>query len=323
MVSVIIPVHNVEQYLCKCIDSVIAQTYRELEIILVDDGSSDRSGIICDEYAETDCRITVIHKSSGGVSDARNAGLDIALGEYIYFLDSDDYIRKDAIERLVSFAGRHGSDIVVFEAVSFVDGTRKAFKDLVYKHDYGCTPKAGAVKQRFDNNEFFPGAPLRFYKFGFLKREGLRFRKGIIYEDLLFSPIAELRAKKVDFLNEVLYFRRIREQSIMTSPVKPYSIRCYRICMKEHIKEKERYPSGSPEAAALECFIKYAAYLCMETYCDLNRHDCAKVQNVFPGIICDLTSLETLNSRKLQLKLRFPKLFRTYRKALSFFRYVH
>ena len=92
LVSVIIPVYNVEHYLCQCIDSVLAQTYTNLEIILVDDGSPDGCPQICDEYAAKDKRIVVIHKGNGGLSDARNAGLNICKGEYIYFIDSDDII---------------------------------------------------------------------------------------------------------------------------------------------------------------------------------------------------------------------------------------
>ena len=94
LISVIIPVYNVEEYLHECVDSVINQTYKNLQIILVDDGSTDSSGKICDEYAENDKRITVVHQKNGGLSVARNTGLSNAHGDYVYFLDSDDYIKK-------------------------------------------------------------------------------------------------------------------------------------------------------------------------------------------------------------------------------------
>ena len=100
LISIIIPVYNVEKYLCRCIDSVINQTYKNLEIILIDDGSTDNSGKICDEYVLKDNRIKVIHKQNGGVSSARNTGLDVAKGEYIGFVDSDDYIERDMYEIL-------------------------------------------------------------------------------------------------------------------------------------------------------------------------------------------------------------------------------
>ena len=95
LISVIIPVYKVEKYINRCVESVLVQNYHNIEVILVDDGSPDNCGIICDKYAETDSRIKVIHKKNGGLSDARNAGLDIATGQYICFIDSDDYIEKE------------------------------------------------------------------------------------------------------------------------------------------------------------------------------------------------------------------------------------
>jgi glycosyltransferase involved in cell wall biosynthesis len=112
LISVIIPVYKVEQYLPKCLDAVLNQTYRNLEIILVDDGSPDRCGEICDEYAKKDSRIRVIHKENGGLSDARNVGIDAAKGEYLAFADSDDWLEPDAYEQLLSAARRHHASLV-------------------------------------------------------------------------------------------------------------------------------------------------------------------------------------------------------------------
>ena len=100
-ISVLIPVYNTEKYLRECVDSTISQTYSQLEIILVDDGSADNSGKICDEYAQNDKRVKVIHKPNGGLSSARNVGIDKATGEYIAFVDSDDYLKKDYVEKLL------------------------------------------------------------------------------------------------------------------------------------------------------------------------------------------------------------------------------
>ena len=100
LISVVIPVYNVEKYLEKCLDSVVEQTYRNLEIILVDDGSTDNSGAICDRYAQKDSRVVVIHQKNGGLSKARNVGIDTATGKYISFIDSDDYVGSCYIETL-------------------------------------------------------------------------------------------------------------------------------------------------------------------------------------------------------------------------------
>lgn len=106
-ISVIVPVYNVEKYIHKCVDSILNQTYQNIEVILVDDGSPDACGSICDEYAKNDSRVIVVHKENGGLSDARNAGLDIATGEYIAFVDSDDWIEPDAYEYLIKNAIRY------------------------------------------------------------------------------------------------------------------------------------------------------------------------------------------------------------------------
>lgn len=113
LVSIVIPVYNVEKYLKKCIDSVINQSYKNIEIILVDDGSKDLSGQLCDEYASRDKRIKVIHKENGGLSDARNAGIDIANGKYITFIDSDDYVSLDYVEYLYRLLIDNNADISV------------------------------------------------------------------------------------------------------------------------------------------------------------------------------------------------------------------
>ena len=118
IVSVIIPVYNVESYIHRCVDSVLNQSFTDLEIILVDDGSPDNCPAICDEYAVKDCRVQVIHQENNGLSAARNAGLDRASGKYIYFVDSDDYIDKTLLATIVPYM-RKGYDLVAFSYVRF------------------------------------------------------------------------------------------------------------------------------------------------------------------------------------------------------------
>lgn len=113
LISVVVPVYNVEQYLERCVDSILAQTYSNLELILVDDGAKDSSGVICDAYAQKDTRVRVIHKENGGLSSARNAGIDIAQGDYISFVDSDDWIEPDALENLLNAAVQNQVELVV------------------------------------------------------------------------------------------------------------------------------------------------------------------------------------------------------------------
>lgn len=124
LVSIIVPVYNVEKYLARCIDSLINQTYKNLEIILVNDGSPDNSGTICDEYAAKDNRVQVVHKNNGGLSSARNAGLDICTGEYVCFIDSDDFISAYFVEYMLEKMVTYNCEIV---KCSFVKGTKNAF----------------------------------------------------------------------------------------------------------------------------------------------------------------------------------------------------
>ena len=122
LVSVIVPIYKVEKYLNKCVDSIINQSYKNLEIILVDDGSPDKCGEICDKYAEKDSRVKVIHKENGGLSDARNAGIDIAKGDYLLFVDSDDWITSNICEVLIKNANDNLSDIIACNQYESFDG---------------------------------------------------------------------------------------------------------------------------------------------------------------------------------------------------------
>ena len=111
-ISIIVPIYKVEKYLNRCVDSIINQSWQNLEIILVNDGSPDNSGIICDEYTKKDHRVRVIHKTNGGISDARNAGIEIATGDYIGFVDSDDFIHSEMFRDLYERMRKHNADIV-------------------------------------------------------------------------------------------------------------------------------------------------------------------------------------------------------------------
>ena len=122
MVSIIVPIYNVEQYISKCIESILAQTYRDFELILVDDGSPDNCGKICDEYAKQDSRVHVIHQENKGVSAARNAGISLAKGEYIMLVDSDDFITENMLEKMHDCIAESGSDIVICGMNTFLDG---------------------------------------------------------------------------------------------------------------------------------------------------------------------------------------------------------
>ncbi len=126
LVSVVVPVYKVEQYLERCVKSICEQTYQELEIILVNDGSPDRCGEMCEELAQKDNRIQVLHKQNGGLSDARNAGVKLATGKYLLFVDSDDYIAKDLVEKAVAEAEKMACDMVLFDYYCVENGIEES-----------------------------------------------------------------------------------------------------------------------------------------------------------------------------------------------------
>ncbi len=219
LISVIIPVYNVEKYLHECVDSVLNQTYKNLEIILVDDGSTDSSGKICDEYIDKDERVTVIHQKNGGLSAARNTGFESSSGDYIYFLDSDDYIAQEAMEKLYGIISKENPDFIFFDSHSFED-SEKGFnieqrykRNNVYKTDSGINTLSALQK----NKEYHSAVYLMFFSADFLHNAKLCFVPGILYEDIVFTYHAFCKAQKVVQCSESLYFRRYRPGSIMTS----------------------------------------------------------------------------------------------------------
>ena len=218
LISVIIPVYNVEEYLRECVDSVLSQTYENYEIILVDDGSTDNSGKICDEYAKNS-KITVIHKENGGLSDTRNKGLELAKGEYIYFLDSDDFIVSETFEELVSAITKADADFVFFDSLSFEDEGRNYNIEQRYvrKNDYGTQNGAACLLELLKNRDYHSAVPLCFIKKKMLSNSGLRFVEGIYYEDSIFTYDLFMLSETVTHCKKAYYHRRYRKSSIMTS----------------------------------------------------------------------------------------------------------
>jgi glycosyltransferase involved in cell wall biosynthesis len=220
LVSIIIPVYNVEDYLRQCVDSVLRQTHRNLEIILVDDGATDKSGEICDEYRLEDKRVTVIHQSNAGLSAARNAGLETAEGKYVYFPDSDDWIRKDAVETLTGILEKTSCDIVLFDGV-VADQYGQLTDDPRYKRKAAYPDSSGLEMycRMQKNKDYYAPTWLTIMKRELLKAEGLRFYPGILHEDELFTFLLMMKANAAAHVKEGFYYRRIRDNSIMTQPI--------------------------------------------------------------------------------------------------------
>ncbi len=220
MVSVIVPIYKVEAYLEKCIKSIQNQTYTDLEIILVDDGSPDRCGAICDRYAEEDARIKVIHKENGGLSDARNKGLDIAAGEYILFVDSDDYIHPQMVEMLLEQLQTTDADIAVCRFKQVQENEEVRFEDFISGRTEGTSVKElevfegqAIVENLQYKNLLTVVAWNKLYKAELFEK--LRYPKGRIHEDeFLIHHILHL-CKKTVYIETELYYYLQRTGSIM------------------------------------------------------------------------------------------------------------
>lgn len=260
-VSVIIPVYNVETYLEECVDSVTNNSLKDIEIICVDDGSTDGSLQILKKLAEKDNRIKIISKENGGLSSARNAGLKAAAGEYVLFLDSDDYIEPRALEYLYSEAKAADLDQLFFSARPFyenadsvdiyVDYTRKA------KYNGVMTGREMFVIMS-ENADFKPSACLQMNKRAFLAENGITFIEGIIHEDNPFTVLCLFFSERVRYDDIDLYNRRLRENSIMTGSAGIKSSYNYYLVIKniERIAQENRFAEDAAFYAALKAQLK-------------------------------------------------------------------
>lgn len=221
-VSVVIPVYEVEQFLRPCLDSIVNQTLKDIEIICVNDGSLDDSLNIVEEYATMDERIAVISKRNGGQSSARNRGLDAAHGKYIYFFDGDDLLTETALQELYEAAENEDLDIVFFCANSFFENASLKETNATYMGYYHRKPhpelrSSTELMQIYQNsNEFRASVPLQFFNREFVVNSRIRFFEGIIIEDELFSALILAKARRVRILTDRFYQRRVRSSSTMT-----------------------------------------------------------------------------------------------------------
>ncbi len=217
LISVIIPVYGVEKYLARCVDSVLAQTYADLEVILVDDGSPDNCPAICDAYAARDERVRVHHQPNAGLSAARNAGLDTAGGAYVGFVDSDDYIAPDMYEKLYAALRDTGADMSLC-GYQYVDEAGKICRTLPPLPRRTMTPEEiFALMEKPAQEWRYVTAVNRLYKRELF--EGLRFRPGKLYEDEFLAPWVLGRCAAVAVVPDEPYFYVQHTGSITNAPI--------------------------------------------------------------------------------------------------------
>ena len=298
-VSIIIPVFNVEAYLKTCLDSVIKQTFIDYELIIVNDGSSDNSSSIINEYSNTNENIVFINQENQGQSVARNRALDIAKGEYVYFLDSDDYIELDTIETLYTESKLYDLDVLLFNGDSFHDNFEKSktkfgssytkngqyseitdgitmFSNLVMNNDYSCSPCLLFVRKKI------------------LENKSLRFYDGIIHEDELFTFKLLLTSKRVKHIDKVLFHRRVREDSTMTGSNYLKSYIGYSVVLKEMTNFKSSLDISGQDYVnkAINKKIGYIYGSAVNRFCRLDK----KSKKEFGSIINELKLIARNNN---------------------------
>lgn len=272
LVSVIIPVYNVSRYLPQCFDSVISQTYRNLEIIVIDDGSTDDSGIICDQYAEKDDRIHVIHTDNRGLASARNLGLENVSGEYISFIDSDDWIEPQTIETFIGAALKTEADIVIARTCSeYVGGTVHRPMEKNDSHSYFGQD----ILSAFAEGKFGNAVWNKIYRVECFR--DIRFPDGHNYEDIaivwkIMKNLAE-SGGMVTALSDKLIHYRVRKNSISHT----YMLNNVADSWNAYLAKYEALPDYQ-DKLLVECFSPIRRM--WMSYCSYSKEDKAEAQKI-------------------------------------------
>ena len=309
LVTVIIPVYNVEEYLRQCLDSVLAQTYKNLEVILVDDGSTDSSIKICQGYCDRDERFKLYKKKNGGASSARNLGLDRAKGDYLYFLDSDDYLKSIALERMVKCACQNNADLVFIEGETINDQNNQVSGK--YNHFKHYSPNAPylLMEEMMDKKEFYVGTPFFFIKKEIFDKNQIRFKEGIISEDMIMAyQLCSLAVKGAN-VHEEIYVRRYRPNSVTTSAKSEKNY----LSMATVYWEVSRFRDTLPKNKQSPKHVIRCAFNVLDIY----RHMPDTVQKKYKGgyrkIVQDILDKDAYGDKALKLDCKSHLLWGVYK----------
>lgn len=239
-VSVILPVYNVEAYLDEALYSLEKQTLKDIEIIAVNDGSTDNSLSILDKHALTDKRISIYSQKNKGLSGARNTGLNLCQGEYVYFMDSDDIIDKTALEECYNYAKKHDADVCLFDAEVFYEKDALQIPWDYNRNDTLVEDKKYEGLSLFnlllDKEKHRAVVWLQFTRWEYLKKTKLNFYDGLIHEDELFTPQVILQTNRIYYLNRKFVKHRIRKSSIVGKGYSKKNLNCYLTVFDELFK---------------------------------------------------------------------------------------
>lgn len=303
-ISIIVPVYNVEKYLPKCIDSILKQTFTEFELLLIDDGSKDLSGRICDEYAKKDTRIKVFHKSNGGVSSARNIGIEEAQGKWILFVDSDDWVESNYLDVIVKYG--EDCDLLYFAANwVYSDGTSTSFhpKDASSNNIQDIQDEILLLKTNKQKHEYFGYTWNKLFKRRIITEYGIRFHSNVSYkEDDIFTTEYCRHISSLQVIKNAIYNYRVVSSGLTAKDRTPKDFITLIQCIEENITyltnenlkrhEYLRICLGWLNAGIASNNIKDAIFLINKAY------SCYKTNNI-----------KSSNNRKINMLFKYQRFF--------------
>lgn len=306
-ISIIVPVYRVEQYVERCMESILAQTYQNWEAILIEDGSPDKSGEICDRYAKEDKRIRVIHKANEGVSAARNTGIEQATGTFLAFIDSDDYVHPQYLEKMAELQKKYDADLVI-TGYELAHGTK-----------IGSAIPAGEAEQlssrqaveRIIENQQFCSPWSKLYRRELFAQ--IRYPKGVIYEDLMTAFSIFSQAEHIVYQNIPLYYYFQDSESITRSAFHYGKLDEAKALEKQYLFMKEHYPELEAQAREKYLYNVYGHILCLvkcgDTFGEEKYYEFCKIMQQNMSFFQSHRRLDTKQKYRCFL-IKHPKLYR-------------
>lgn len=289
-VSVVVPAFNTAKYLPECLDSLLGQTLSDVEIVCIDDGSSDRTADILAEYARKDARIRFFSQENRGLSASRNRAVGSCRGDYLLFCDSDDKLKPDALLNLTRKADAETLDILFFSGETFFDdGDNRTANGANYDAYYTfksdlSSPRPGAnlLADMVSANEFRSSACMQLIRRGHLEESGIRFFDGILHEDNLFTFENLLSAKRAARVNDPWYLRRMRADSIMTAPKRLENVVGYAVCAREMLRFARERPLPPAIETACAKLVTAMVGACRRVFDGLSPDEAARLEGISP-----------------------------------------
>lgn len=304
LISIIVPIYNVQQYLEECLNSIISQQFEAYEVLLIDDGSTDNSASICKKYTSQDYRFKYYYKQNGGLSDARNFGMERANGKYIMFVDSDDYIEKHALNRIAEKIDNYQLDIITICMLRVLpDGEFIVNDSMLERNEKELDTYTKQIQWLVEKSENSWSAVRYIIKRSLVQMHNLSFQKGILHEDLDWSAKIFMLAKNMGFIVEPLYYYRIGRTGSITTVIKAKRITdildtVKRFCLREN--------SNSELSLLIHRELVNSAFRSMQDYPYVKKEE---KQNVKAAFAKNREYLNGSNKKSVKILLKISDIF--------------